>query len=334
MNEKEYLEKFHSETPALKAWGEFIIEKINEQLLSTLGTPAYKSCVKIPPTTRIKDENSLLTKAFVLNRGWFPDNYNDITDKVGVRFVVGLTDHILTLTKLVTSSDHWNNSSSKEFDEWRNSDPRLFDYQSAHFILTSISTVTHNGTTIPLGTKCELQIRTLLQHAYAELSHDTLYKSNIKKRPETHRLFAKSMALMEATDDMLSQAKSNSSKTLEKVESIKSRLIAVNRMYLPTISFDNRDRENDFLIDSLSNILPSGFHEQIATFVQDTATILKDKIKKRQSKHMHFKVDAITLVYFLARKKKNALPDEWPFEQEILNMIYSDLGITPPGNID
>jgi ppGpp synthetase/RelA/SpoT-type nucleotidyltranferase len=332
MNEEEYLDRFRNETPMLEAWGQFIIEKIDESLSQSLGEKGYKSCVKIPPSIRVKEAPSLITKAFVLNRGWFPDKYNDITDKVGVRYVVGLTDHISFLANIITESHYWGSTSSKEFDEWRNSDPRLFDYQSAHFILSAVYETIHNGITIPIGTKCEVQIRTLLQHAYAELSHDTLYKTNIKRRPEIHRLFAKSMALMEATDDMLSQAKSNSNKTLAKVEDVKQRIISVNRQFLPSLTFEDRPRENDFLIDSLANILPSGFNEQLPAFLKDTAVILNEKISKRQKTEINFQIDAITLVYFLAKKKRHSLPDEWPFDVNVLNMIYSDLGITPPGS--
>ena len=34
----------------------------------------------------------------------------------------------------------------------------------------------YNGHTIEKDTPCEIQIRTLEQHAYAELSHDYVYK--------------------------------------------------------------------------------------------------------------------------------------------------------------
>ena len=48
---------------------------------------------------------------------------------------------------------------------------------------------------------CEIQIRTLLQHAYSEISHDSTYKGPFMNDKEILRQLAKSMALMEATDD-------------------------------------------------------------------------------------------------------------------------------------
>ncbi|MCC2018497.1 hypothetical protein QM121_09360 [Enterobacter hormaechei] len=49
---------------------------------------------------------------------------------------------------------------------------------------------------------CEVQVRTLLQHAYAELVHDSVYKpvGIVPKSAERH--IARSMALMETTDDL------------------------------------------------------------------------------------------------------------------------------------
>ncbi|RWP54341.1 MAG: hypothetical protein EOR07_34055 [Mesorhizobium sp.] len=36
--------------------------------------------------------------------------------------------------------------------------------------------LTFDGETIAAGTPCEIQVRTILQHAYSQLTHDTIYK--------------------------------------------------------------------------------------------------------------------------------------------------------------
>ncbi|WP_426709518.1 hypothetical protein [Enterobacter cloacae complex sp. 284J4] len=41
----------------------------------------------------------------------------------------------------------------------------------------------------------------LLQHAYAELTHDAIYKAKTIVEPDIHTTVAKSMALIETTDD-------------------------------------------------------------------------------------------------------------------------------------
>ena len=44
-------------------------------------------------------------------------------------------------------------------------------------------------------------MRTLLQHAHSELTHDTIYKPSVVQTPAMLRAAAKSMALIEATGD-------------------------------------------------------------------------------------------------------------------------------------
>lgn len=330
MTEQEYLDRFRNETPCLRAWGEHVISEINSSLIKEFGQGAFEHWIKITPKIRIKSESSLIAKAFVLNRGWFANIYDDITDKVGVRYVLGLTDQILKLANLIKKSDHWIASTSKEFDEWKRADPRIFDYQSAHFILTSITQVTYNDVKIPVGTKCEVQIRTLLQHAYAELSHDTLYKSNITSEPEVHRLFAKSMALMETTDEMLLRAQTSSLAALASLDEIKEKLTTANRHHLPDTKFSDKPRENEYLIDQLRPLVKGDFGKNLNGFLAKFAITISDRIPTRAAAQPIFKLDAITLVYYLAKRNTSSLPGRWPFERSILESVYSDLGITPP----
>lgn len=334
MTEAEYLDLFRSEVPHLRAWGELIVSEINSAIIEKHGQTAYEHWIKIPPKVRIKEESSLIAKAFILNKGWFSDIYNDIADKVGVRYVVGLTDQISTLAQIIESSDRWSNSSSKEFDEWKRTDPRIFDYQSAHFILTSIEPTNHGGIDIPTGTKCEIQIRTLLQHAYAELSHDTLYKSNVTSEPEVHRLFAKSMALMETTDDMLLRAKTSSLAALTNLEQIKKQLSSANIKHLTNIEFSNKPRENDYLIDQLRPLIDEKFPEELDAFLSKYSGSISDSISKRRELQPHYELEAITLVYYIAKRYRTSLPKYWPFDRAILDGVYSDLGIAPPRSRD
>jgi len=328
MTEDDYLSRFRSEAPHLRAWGLFVVEKITQAITCIHGAGAYQKWVKIPPAVRVKEESSLIAKAFVLNKGWF-SNYEDITDKVGVRFVLGLSDQIVNVSKLIEASDHWQTISSKEFDEWREKDPRIFDYQSAHFVVTSYSELSHEGVLIPIGTKCEIQIRTLLQHAYAELSHDTLYKSSITSQPEVHRLFAKSMALMETTDDMLLRANQSTLTSLATVQSIKEEVAKINDLELSTVVFEPKSREDDYMIDQLRSAIGGNGLAGLGAFVQKFSSVLKTKIEERSQKEPIYRISAITLIYFLVHARPRTLPKYWPFDLKMLEPIYSDLGITP-----
>lgn len=328
MTEDDYLSRFRIEAPYLKAWGLFVVEKITQAITSKYGAEAYKRWVKVPPTVRVKEESSLIAKAFVLNKGWF-SNYEDITDKVGARFVLGLSDQIVKVSELIETSDQWQTMNSKEFDEWRKKDPRIFDYQSAHFIVSSFSEFSHQGVVIPSGTKCEIQVRTLLQHAYAELSHDTLYKSSITSQPEVHRLFAKSMALMETTDDMLLRANQSTLTSLATVQSIKDEVARINALQLSDVSFELKSRENDYIIDQVRGAIGSNRLKGFEDFVQEFAHVLKAKIIERSSTEAIYRIPSITLIYFLVSTRSRSVPQYWPFDLKMLEPIYSDLGVTP-----
>ncbi|NHN79711.1 hypothetical protein HA520_20955 [Azotobacter chroococcum] len=329
MNEEEYLSRYRLETPSLQAWGHYLVEQINSLIQTKYGKETYDAWIKTPPSIRIKDEDSLIIKAFLRNKGWFPSIHDDITDKVGIRYVVGLTEQIDKISELVHSSSLWLCSQSREFNDWIKSDPRIFDYQSAHLILTSHQDIYFGETKIPSGTSCELQIRTLLQHAYAELSHDTLYKSNITSQPEVHRLFAKSMALMETTDDMLLRAKHKSDETAAVLVRWKKRAHELNKTYLSTVRFSATDREDDYLLDKIREILSEDLAEDFSSFMKDKADLLSRKIKERQATNGAFRINSISLIYFLSERKRILLPDLFPLDRSILEKTYSDLGLAP-----
>jgi ppGpp synthetase/RelA/SpoT-type nucleotidyltranferase len=329
VNEEEYLSKYRSEIPSLQAWGNYLIQKINTLIQKEYGEESYSDWIKIPPSIRTKNEDSLILKAFLRNKGWFQNIYEDITDKVGIRYVVGLTDQIEMITKLINGSDLWLCTQSREFNEWINSDPRIFDYQSAHLVLTSHQDVDFNGTKIPSGTSCELQIRTLLQHAYAELSHDTLYKSSITSQPEVHRLFAKSMALMETTDDMLLRAKLKSDETAAILLRWKKRVYELNKIHLSGLNFSAAAREDDFLLDKIRKLLSEDLEDDFFQFMIDNADLLARKIKTRQGYNSAFRINSISLIYFLSDRKRFLLPHYFPLDRSILEKTYSDLGLAP-----
>lgn len=329
MNEEEYLLKYRSDIPSLQAWADYLVENINSLIQKEYGKECYSNWIKIPPSVRIKNEDSLILKAFLRNKGWFQNIYDDITDKVGIRYVVGLTDQIGMITSSIQDSDLWLCAQSREFNDWIKSDPRIFDYQSAHLILSSHQDIYFGGTKIPSGTSCELQIRTLLQHAYAELSHDTLYKSSITGQPEVHRLFAKSMALMETTDDMLLRAKLKSDETAATLLRWKQRVYELNKLHLSTLTFSATAREDDYLLDKIGEILSEDLADDFSQFMIDNANLLERKIKARQESNGTFRLNSISLIYFLSDRKRILLPSYFPLDLSILEKTYSDLGLAP-----
>ena len=68
----------------------------------------------------------------------------------------------------------------------------------------------------PMPVKMEIQVRTLLAHAWADISHDLVYKTEVRLPPKVRRILAGKAAVLEETDrtlcefiDLLNQYKSN-----------------------------------------------------------------------------------------------------------------------------
>src|ERR1019366_6806543 len=143
----------------------------------------------------------------------YQNPYEEIEDKVGLRFVVLLIEDIRTIEAAVKEAPHWVASLARDFEREQEARPYEFDYQSLHYVVRSALPFEFEGVVIPSDIPCEVQVRTLLQHAYSELTHDTIYKPNVRATPLLKRAAAKSMALIEATSDYFSSV----SKTIKQL---------------------------------------------------------------------------------------------------------------------
>ncbi|PZO53305.1 MAG: hypothetical protein DCF16_07505 [Alphaproteobacteria bacterium] len=131
------------------------------------------------------------------------DQLSDVTDLAGVRIVALLQEDHDKICKIVEHNFAIDreNSSDKETAL----DPDRFGYLSTHFITTYDA----RRTDLPefarfKGLKVELQVRTVLQHAWAAIDWKLRYKSKADiPAPVLRRLFRIS-ALLEAADDEFS----------------------------------------------------------------------------------------------------------------------------------
>lgn len=204
MNEvDEFITAFEREKIIYSSWGELVLQYIKDKLIEK----EIYSILKIPPSYRLKDVSSLVEKAYFRSKN-YENPYKDITDKVGVRFVVLLTDDIHSIKEIIESCPIWEYSDDRDFIKEKEEKPYLFDYQSVHYVVKNLEhIITNKNILIPAETPCEIQVRTLLQHAYAEVSHDSVYKCKANPSSEIKRRMARTIALMESTDELFLLAK-------------------------------------------------------------------------------------------------------------------------------
>jgi len=149
-------------------------------------------------TSRTKEKESLLNK---LSRdGEKYIKLEDITDLSGVRITCWFLDQIPLVAKII--EDNFKVINELSIDKSEIMDPDRFGYLSLHYVVS----LPANRETLQeckkyAGLYCEVQIRTILQHAWAEIEHDLGYKSKIEIPNDIKRKFYRLAGLLELADD-------------------------------------------------------------------------------------------------------------------------------------
>ncbi|MBV9931969.1 MAG: RelA/SpoT family protein, partial [Alphaproteobacteria bacterium] len=177
--ETDFVARWHAERAAYDAWGRAISERVTEALGRAIAPVSTGYFLKLPVQPRLKDDQKLIEKAFFRNKG-YADPFSAITDKVGTRFVVLLGSEIEAVERALRSIPGWTLSKDRDYESEQNENPFEFNYAAVHYVVRAHQDEEHAGVRVPAGTPCEVQIKTLLQHAFSELTHDTIYKPQIQ----------------------------------------------------------------------------------------------------------------------------------------------------------
>ena len=95
MTEEEFLRRWNNESPIYERWGKHVAACLLDDLKPIVAPIPTELFIKIPPVPRLKSGGSFLTKAFYNAKKTYDRPFEQITDKVGVRFVVLLASQIL-----------------------------------------------------------------------------------------------------------------------------------------------------------------------------------------------------------------------------------------------
>lgn len=323
MNETTFKEKWESEKPIYTAWGNYIVSTITQALESNDKT--ITDFLKIPVKPRLKETASLVDKAFHRKKE-YSDPYNEIEDKIGIRFVVLLVEDIDELSKIIENSDQlWSFDPCRHFHKEREANPLLFTYQSVHYVLKPKEAVVHDGVTIPSSTPCEVQIRTLLQHAHAELTHDAIYKSKRAIVPQVHRTVAKSMALIETTDGFFSNVTELLNHGPLQDHNIIKRLDAFYESF--TGLAPHTSKSSITIWDEFEELIDENLVDNIQTTINNNS-FLASVIRDKYSDNAFYQQSTILFVYWMLKKRKRKLLNNWPLHMSVLEPLANDLGVS------
>ncbi|MFO0630047.1 MAG: hypothetical protein U0325_31090 [Polyangiales bacterium] len=116
-----------------------------------------------------------------------------VTDLVGLRVTVYFEDALEVAARVVEEAFavDWAHS----VDKLRPRDEARFGYRSLHYVCAL------GGEALPPEARFEVQLRTVVQHAWAEVEHDLGYKSPDAVPAEIRRRFSRVAGLLEIADE-------------------------------------------------------------------------------------------------------------------------------------
>ena len=144
---------------------------------------------------RIKSFESFSEK---VSRKVYKNPFEDIEDICGIRVIAYFPDDVIRIDKLIRKEFNVFESEVKG-DQLKNDQ---FGYRSDHFVVSIknswLSTPNYRGLN---NIKTEIQVRTILMHAWADLSHKLAYKTKESTPSQFLRNIYQLSALFELADE-------------------------------------------------------------------------------------------------------------------------------------
>lgn len=315
-----FLNERHAE---LDAWGMFVRSTIRDRVNSE------KVSIQIE-SSRAKEVQSAVGK---IARKNYTDPLAQMEDLVGVRFVVLISPHIDEIASIIESpGELWHWKLARDPKEEAAAAPESFSYQSKHYVVRSAKQLEYKGQIISAGLPCEIQIRTIMQHAYAEITHNSIYKPSAGKVPtKALRFIASSMALIETTDHLFCETM----RLLDEENRPRNQLWAgLQELYNSFIGAKGLGYDEKLNLEVLEALDDYKFDTMLTElkYMFGTREALQAKIAARIHSDPFWSQPTAMLAYWLVSKDDRNAMDRWPFAsaREALALVYSDLGVAPP----
>ena len=148
-------------------------------------------------TCRVKARDSLAAK--IRRTGKDYSALSEITDLAGVRVICYFADDVDRVAALIESE--FTVDTDNSIDRRRSLEPDRFCYLSLHHIVSFDDGRAQLPEYHPFrGLKLEIQTRSILQHAWAEIEHDIGYKSSMEVPRHLRRRVMRLAGLLELAD--------------------------------------------------------------------------------------------------------------------------------------
>ena len=195
MHTEMLLDEYHEQLP--------FFEKMETIVVERLRTCFDENNIHIAGLeTRIKAEDSLANKIEL--KGYKYHSISDITDVLGVRVITFFSDEVDLVSALVEQmfDVDWENS----VDRRKTLEVDRFGYMSLHYICRVPESMYKDAEMPQLNRiRFELQMRSMLQHMWANMYHDMGYKSDVEIPVEYQRNMNRLAGMLELADEQFSR---------------------------------------------------------------------------------------------------------------------------------
>ena len=184
-----------------------LFREVSEQVYNNLKkTLADAGLILAAIEYRVKTEDSLAGKLEL--KGSKYASLKDITDIIGLRVITFYTDDVDKVASAVERmfTIDWANS----IDKRKAHEIDSFGYLSLHYICSMPD----------FPYRFEIQMRTILQHAWANMNHDTGYKSGVEVPRRYFRNMSRLAGMLELIDDEFSKIRSELTDYRRKVQAL------------------------------------------------------------------------------------------------------------------
>lgn len=287
-------------------------EKFGSDIRDEISKLLKSSGIYAKISFRTKEVDSLIKKLTRKDK-----TYYDIHDKVGVRAVVQFKDNLFKADSLFV--EHFGSRITKREDMCEKLGENTFGYQSIHYDILE--------TWEDEKAYCELQLRTICQDNWSELSHALAYKSEINIPLNIKREVNALSAVFELADNQF-QYIQNLINQLPDTNPIRIINYLEKIYYTYLGSFYDKELTSYFLknVESLYTANESPL-EQIKVFVEQYLPIIINKVKEN-SHNIFFTQPEIFVILERLQNRKYDLAVYWEqlYEFDELEVIANSWG--------
>ena len=290
-------------------------------------------------TQRAKDIESFSKK---IEKPKYNDPFNQLTDLAGIRIITYVEDDVLKVCKIIEKLFHIDKENSLDKSDELGTDK--VGYKSVHYICE----LPENRTSLLeysrfKGLKFEIQIRTILQHSWAEIEHDKNYKfagelpKEIKRR---FKLLAGSLEIADREFNQLALEIDNYAKTVREQTEKGELNIPINttsvKEYLITKYSKEIEQgliEPNFSNSSQESIIVRELHNFGLKTLEDIEKIIPEDLIKNMKKIPEYETNFLGLLRNILLIKdykkyfKKSYENDWAALGPEDNSLFSNYNI-------